>query len=115
MSCVLVVDDDPGMRRLANLALSSAGFRVLAADNGASALPILAAEHPNVIVLDIAMPVMDGRALFHRMELTGDRPAVVIVSADNAQESQRELGAEASLSKPFDPETLVDMVTTLAS
>ena len=58
---------------------------------------------------------MDGRTLFHRMESSGDRPAVVIVSADNALSGQRELGAEAFLSKPFDPDALVDMVTTLAN
>ena len=114
MSCVLVVDDDPGIRRLALMALTSAGFRVLAADNGATALPILLAEHPSVIVLDMAMPVMDGREMFHQMELNGHRPAVVIVSAEDATGSQRELGAEASLAKPFDPDDLVEAVTTLA-
>jgi two-component system alkaline phosphatase synthesis response regulator PhoP len=97
------------------MALASAGFRVFDADNGASALPILEAEHCSVVVLDMAMPVMDGRSLFHRMEIAGDRPAVVIVSADNAHASQKELGAEAALSKPFDPDALVDMVTTLAN
>jgi len=114
MSCVLVVDDDPGIRRLALLALSSAGFRVLSAENGASALDIVESEHPTVIVLDMAMPVMDGKALFEAMEREGNRPPVVIVSADNALGSQKELGAEASLDKPFDPDALVETVQTLA-
>jgi len=114
MNCVLVVDDDPGIRRLAHLALSSAGFQVFAADNGATALPIIAAEHPSVIVLDMTMPVMDGRAMFHQMEVNGNRPAVVIVSADDAQGSKKELGAEAALDKPFDPDALGETVQTLA-
>jgi DNA-binding response OmpR family regulator len=115
MHCVLVVDDDPGIRRLAHLALTSAGFLVFDAENGSAALPILAREHPDVIVLDMSMPVMDGRALFHNMEAAGNRPAVLIVTANDAAGTKRELGAEASLEKPFDPEDLVDAVMGLAS
>jgi CheY-like chemotaxis protein len=115
MHCVLVVDDDPGIRRLAHVALTSAGFTVFDAENGSAALPILEREHPDVIVLDISMPVMDGRTLFRSMEAAGNRPAVLVLTANDAAGTRRELGAEASLDKPFDPDDLVDAVMGLAN
>jgi CheY-like chemotaxis protein len=57
---VLVVDDDPGIRRMVSLVLAGEGYDVRTAEDGRQALDLLASWHPAVILLDLMMPVMDG-------------------------------------------------------
>jgi CheY-like chemotaxis protein len=110
---VLVVDDDPAVVRLLKLTLRSRGFDVSSASNGVEALEEVERRHPEAIVLDVEMPVMDGREFYHRLrEQHADVP-VVILSANNPRVVQRELGAQAYISKPFEPEDLVDTVERL--
>jgi DNA-binding response OmpR family regulator len=110
---VLIVDDDPNIRRLARFILVDAGFDVLLAEDGLKALEILEQERPEVIVLDLQMPVMDGRDFFHSLK-PGERPHILILSGDHADRARRELGADASLEKPFIPEDLVEKVAELS-
>jgi DNA-binding response OmpR family regulator len=114
MDCVLIVDDEPAIRNLERVILTSAGYDVLTAANGAEALALLEENHPAILVLDMQMPVMDGRSLFHTLMLRGERPAVLVV-ANEAGRAQRELGAEGSLEKPFAPEDLIARVEALES
>lgn len=112
MDCVLVVDDEPAIRNLERLILKSAGYNVLTASNGAEALEVLERNHPAIVVLDMQMPVMDGRSLFRMLASRIDRPAVLVV-ANEAGRAQRELGAEACLEKPFVPEDLIAQIESL--
>ncbi|MGE0058010.1 MAG: response regulator transcription factor [Dehalococcoidia bacterium] len=112
MNCVLVVDDEPAIRNLERVILKSAGYQVLTASNGAEALELLERSHPAVVVLDMQMPVMDGRSLFKMLDSRGERPAVLVV-ANEAGRAQRELGAEACLEKPFAPEDLLARIEAL--
>ena len=106
MECVLVVDDEAPIRNLERIILKSAGYQVLTAANGAEALELLESNEPAVMVLDMQMPVMDGKSLFRELAGRDHRPAVLVVS-NEAGRAQRELGAEASLEKPFSPEDLL--------
>jgi len=115
MNHVLVVDDDPGIRGLARLILVSAGFEVSLAANGQDALDSIHSHLPTVMVLDLSMPVMDGRELFKALVAEGSRPPTIILSAYKAESTRKELGAEASLAKPFDPEVLLAKVEALRS
>jgi DNA-binding response OmpR family regulator len=115
MKRVLIVDDDPGVRTLSGVALKSAGFDVTTAGDGREALDILDRTCTDVIVLDLNMPVMDGRTFFHTLEHDRHRPHVLIVSADKAESAKRELGADASLEKPFLPDELIEKVSELTS
>ncbi len=112
MNCVLVVDDEPAIRNLERLILKSAGYQVLTASNGAEALELLERSHPAIVVLDMQMPVMDGRSLFKTLDRRGERPAVLVV-ANEAGRAQRELGAEGWLEKPFAPEDLIAGIESL--
>lgn len=112
MDCVLVVDDEPAIRNLERIILKSAGYEVLTASNGAEALLLLEQSHPAVVVLDMQMPVMDGRLLFKMLDKRGHRPAVLVV-ANEAERAQQELGAEGCLEKPFAPEELLAGVEAL--
>ena len=112
MECILVVDDEPAIRNLERIILKSAGYRVLTASNGAEALELLESNDPAVMVLDMQMPIMDGRSLFRKLAGMDHRPAVLVV-ANEAGRAQRELGAEGSLEKPFAPEDLISCIEGL--
>lgn len=109
---VVVVDDEPAIRNLERVILKSAGYRVLTAANGAEALDLLDHNEPDIMVLDMQMPVMDGRSLFKKLAGRAHRPAVLVV-AHEAGLAQRELGAEGSLEKPFSPEDLIFRIEAL--
>ena len=117
---VLVCDDDPVILRLVQVNLELEGFDVLLADNGESAIEVATAEHPDLVILDIMMPRLDGYQTCQRLkgaETTKDIP-VVFLSAKAQQsdiEKGREYGVEEYLTKPFDPNDLVDVVQRLLS
>lgn len=105
---VLVVDDDASTRALLRCALQDEDIEVLEAGNGAEALSALAAVVPHAIILDLSMPVMDG-STFYRLLRANGHPSipVLILSAADARRVQRELGAEASVTKPFDVDHVI--------
>jgi CheY-like chemotaxis protein len=116
MRCVLVVDDDPGIRGIAKFILADAGYDVLLAENGREAIKVLESStvsSPTVLVMDLQMPVMDGRQLFLELDTRHERPPCVVCSAFEAEKTRQELGAEKSLLKPFDPCALVQAVAEL--
>ena len=114
MRRVLVVDDDASIRRLVRVILEDAGFDVIEAEDGRTALEIVDRDSPEVLLLDLNMPVMDGRELFQRLQEHGTRPRTIIVSSGPSERTRQELGAEASLQKPFGPEDLVEKVWELS-
>jgi len=113
LSHILVVDDDPSLIRFVSLVLRSEGYEVKTASSGKLALEQIAAESPSLIVLDLRMPEMDGREVYRRARDAGYSGPFVICSAYGAQAARSELGAEESIDKPFDPESLVAKVTGL--
>jgi DNA-binding response OmpR family regulator len=114
MKKVLVVDDDLGVRRLAGIALASAGFDVTTASDGREALFLLSKENADVVVLDLNMPVMDGYTFVHNLDDVRFRPHILILSGDHAEKAREELGADASLEKPFLPDQLIAKVAELS-
>jgi DNA-binding response OmpR family regulator len=112
---VLVIDDDEPLLRMLWLSLSSYGLRVVTAADGIAGLERLADNEFDVIVLDLQMPKMDGRAFYREMAARGHDTPVIILSAYGAEEAKRELNAAAAIPKPFDPDFLADTVQRLAS
>lgn len=105
---VLVVDDDPGNRDLVTRCLSPHGHEVLAMEHGRWALEILKAERVDVILLDLAMPEMNGYETLTRLKADprlAEVPVVVVSGTDDLAVVVRclKLGAEDFLPKPFDP------------
>jgi DNA-binding response OmpR family regulator len=90
--------------------LSIEGFQVRVAHDGAEALESIDGQPPDAVLLDLQMPVMDGRECFKVMRGRGFLMPVVIVSAYGAEAAQRELGADGFVNKPFDPDNLVAVV-----
>jgi CheY-like chemotaxis protein len=112
---VLVVDDDPDILQTLGLCLSSEGYRVLMAANGKEALDILDREHPNVILLDLMMPVMDGWQFVAELEHRGrrDMPLLILSADRSVQGHAKQLRANAHLAKPFDLDELLGKVQQL--
>ncbi len=110
---VLIIDDDPAISRMLRLSLLGHGFTVRIAVHGQDGLERLDESEPDVIVLDLQMPVMDGRAFYRELRSRGFRTPVMILSAFGADKARAELGAESYLNKPFEPDELVDRVRSL--
>ncbi len=109
---VLIVDDDESIREFVSWALSEDGYEVGIAQDGAAALALIEKWTPDVILLDMRMPTMNGWEFSKRYrELYLSRaPIIVLTAARDATSSAREIGAEAYLSKPFDLEELLALV-----
>jgi CheY-like chemotaxis protein len=120
MARILIVEDDGAVARVLRVLLEMRGHEVLAANNGARG--ILSAQHqaPDVIILDLMMPVMDGFGVMDALsqdELTAKIPVIVLSAMHSASVEQRcsELGASHYMRKPFDAETLIGVVEELVS
>jgi CheY-like chemotaxis protein len=116
---VLVVDDDAANRAFCSLTLQLAGYDVLEAEDGQRGLELARSEEPDLAVLDVRMPRLDGFELAEA--LRGDTQTraipVVFVSAEAdiaSYERARALGAAGYLLKPFDPQTLESLVAIVA-
>lgn len=117
MSSVLVIEDDPDMRGLLVLMLEEQGHNVRAAPNGRAALEALQSERPDVILLDMKMPVMDGWefARRYRVECGDPSPIVVMTAADDPRKPAEEIGAAGWLGKPVELDVLFDTVKHVAA
>jgi CheY-like chemotaxis protein len=109
---VLIVDDEPDIRRIAKLGLVRVGgMEVVEASNGTEALARAREDHPDAVLLDVMMPVLDGPSTLARLRedpATSAIPVVFLTAKAIAAEVDRlkSLGAAGVLTKPFDPMTL---------
>lgn len=115
--CILVIDDDEQMLRMLKLALTRAGMDVLTASDGSIALNIFKKQHPDLALVDIAMPGMDGYDVIQQMreiEEGGDEHAAIIILTAHTQPVMRtyaaDLGVDLYLTKPVTPADLVDHI-----
>jgi two-component system, OmpR family, response regulator len=106
---VLIVDDDPHIRDVVKFAVSKAGMDTVVARDGQEALAVFRRDSPDLVVLDISMPEMDGTDVCREIRKTSQTPIVFLSSRDD--EIDRiiglELGGDDYLTKPFSPRELV--------
>ena len=112
MATVLVVDDEPQIVKLVRDHLEAAGFSVLEAGDGRGAVRVAGTEHPDLVVLDLGLPGLDG--LDVTRSLRKDNPVPIIMLTARSDESDKlvglELGADDYITKPFSPKELVARV-----
>lgn len=109
---ILVVEDELNIQEIICLYLRRAGYQVSAVSDGQQALDLLAKQSPDLIVLDIMLPVVDGYEITRRIRLAGDIPIIILTA--RREESDRiaglEMGADDYVVKPFSPQELVSRV-----
>ena len=109
---ILVVDDEPQIVRLVRAYLEEAGYRVVTGSDGQEALHVARHEKPDLVVLDVLMPRMDGLEFTRRIRSERNVPIVMLTA--RAEETDRivglELGADDYVTKPFSPRELVARV-----
>ncbi len=115
MPKVLVIDDDAALLRMIRLTLRLEGFEVVTATDGQLGLDRVVDSSPDVVAVDLQMPIMDGRAFYRVLRSDGHRVPVLIMSANGALEARRELGANAAITKPFEPAELVSTIRRLVA
>jgi DNA-binding response OmpR family regulator len=112
MQTVLVVDDEPKIVQLARDYLEHAGFAVLVAGDGQSALQAVRVRQPDLVILDLGLPGIDGLEVLRTIRGSGSTPIVVLTARDTELDTLLglELGADDYMTKPFSPRELVARV-----
>jgi DNA-binding response OmpR family regulator len=112
MQTILVVDDEPKIVQLARDYLEHAGFAVITAGDGPSALHAAKVRHPDLVVLDLGLPGLDGLEVLRTIRGVASTPVVVVTARDAELDKLLglELGADDYVTKPFSPRELVARV-----
>ncbi len=112
MATILVVDDEPKITQLVRDYLERAGFGVVTAADGREALMRARTEHPDLVVLDLGLPQLDGLDVTRRLRRDGDLPIIMLTARDDETDKLigLELGADDYVTKPFSPRELVARV-----
>jgi CheY-like chemotaxis protein len=118
MAKILVIDDEPVIGHIVRLLLESEGHLVLVADDGSRGYATACRQRPEMIILDVMMPVMDGFAVLEALQAdhrTAAIPTVMLSAIQNEGVEQRcyGLGAKGYVRKPFDAEGLLEAVNTV--
>jgi len=113
---ILVADDDSDLLTILEFSLQSEDFVVVTARNGQEALARAADEHPDLVMLDVNMPEMDGFEVCRRLRLESNVPIIILTSRHDDEDVVRglALGADDYVTKPYSPRELVARVRALA-
>ena len=118
MARILIAEDNPEIRTLVSGILVEEGHKVGVANNGQQALDMILADAPDVLVLDIMMPQMDGYTVLKEIKSAGtrERMKILVLTAKTSETDWvrgYKLGADAYLTKPFDTDELVNGIEDL--
>jgi DNA-binding response OmpR family regulator len=109
---ILVVDDEPSISEVVSIYLRRAGYQVVVARDGRQALDVLDKQSPDLVVLDLMLPEVDGFEIARRLRVEGDTPIIMLTA--RRDEADRiaglEMGADDYVVKPFSPQELVSRV-----
>lgn len=113
---ILVVDDEPSLLRLLQMTLETEGYDVVLASDGQTAVTQVQNERPDLMLLDVMMPVVDGWGVLELLKSSTRRPRVICLTAKSDRRDLARgftLGADDYLPKPFDIEDLLALVDTV--
>ena len=114
MAKVLLIDDEEGIRNLLDTLLRRKGYDVVLADGGRKGLELIRREHPDVVVLDLKMPEMDGMTVLTQIRHTDQKLPVIILTGAGTPETERQvyaLGVSEFVEKEFSLHRLGDSLT----
>ena len=112
---VLIVEDQDDLRDIARFALEGAGYEVFEAANGAEGVAKAEAERPDLVLMDIQMPVLDGYEATRRIKALADMAAIPIIAVSSFamkgdEEKARAAGCDDYVTKPYSPKQLLALV-----
>jgi CheY-like chemotaxis protein len=115
---ILVVEDSDDTRYFMRLALEDLGYRIVEAENGAQAVAIAESEHPDIILMDLSLPIMDGLAATERIRASESLSSVPVIAVTAHQESDfraeaKAAGFDAYVTKPVDIDFLNGLIKGL--
>ena len=100
---IMVIDDEEATRKLVSRAIGSGGYKIISIDNGTSAMKLFKEHHPNLIILDILMPGIDGIQVLQQIRRQSDVPIIMLTGTDDVSSLLKtlEIGADDYIRKPF--------------
>lgn len=109
---ILIVDDEPRYLRLMEVNLVTEGYQVIKATNGQEAVDLVASRHPNLVLLDVMMPVLDGFGACERIREFSNIPIIIVTARGSENDRVRglDLGADDYIIKPFSATELLARV-----
>jgi two-component system response regulator (stage 0 sporulation protein F) len=113
---ILIVDDQPGVRYLLDIVIREVGHRVYTARNGLEAVSMVKSIHPDLIFMDVRMPLMGGLEALGQIKATNPETEVIIMTAYGSEETvtrAMEGGALCCIAKPFDVEKIKELLENL--
>lgn len=113
---VLIVDDEPDILLMLRVNFETEGFETILASDGATALRRIKEDDPDVVILDIMMPILDGWGVLRECSNLDSAPRIVVLSAKAGSDDivrAQELGADEYVTKPFDPDRLIRIVNNV--
>ena len=111
--CVLVVDDHPKVLRFIEIDLRLRGFEVVTTTSGSEALELVKSAKPDIVLLDIIMPGMDGFEVLRKLRDFGQLPVIAFSASPGNYHDAMRLGANDFMAKPFQPDEMVKRIKAL--
>ena len=113
--CVLVVDDHPKVLRFMEIDLKLRGFRVVTTTSGPEALELVKSAKPDIVLLDMIMPGIDGFEVLRRLRAFTQLPVIAFSASPGSYDDAMSLGANDFVTKPFQPDEMVGKIKALLS
>jgi two-component system KDP operon response regulator KdpE len=110
---VLAVDDEPGVLTFIEIDLKLRGFNVITAVSGEKALELVSSRKPDIVLLDMIMPGVDGFEVLNRLRAFTDLPVIAFSASPGNQDPALLAGANDFVYKPFDPDDMAQKITML--
>ena len=110
---VLVVDDEAAILRIAGTSLRLMGYDVITTGYGTEALKLSETEKPDIMLLDVFMPGMDGLEVLRKLRQKSTMPVIVFSAHSSAREEALKLGADDFVAKPFTPEQMEKRISAV--
>lgn len=111
--CVLVVDDEPGILRVLSIQLRLHGYDAVATLSGVEAVELVRTREPDIVLLDILLPDMNGFEVLEKVRGFSQVPVIVFSASQSAVAIAPMAGATASISKPFNPDQLLGKIKSV--
>ena len=115
MKRVLLVDDERAILKVLSIKLRISGYDVVTASSGKEALDVISSAYPDVMLLDVIMPGMDGFEVLEKLRTSSELPIIVFSARPENAQKAIELGANDFLAKPFNVDEMVGRIENLLS